>query len=158
MITIIQGDLIEAKEKYLIHQTNCVSHFAAGIAQTIFSKFPYANVYANRIEEDLPGHIVICGNGKDQRYIVNLMGQFYPGGYSESDIDNEKARQQYFHKGLLRLAKIPNLESVAFNFKIGCGIGGGNWNWYKGTLENFANYIDSTQGAKTFIYQREGDV
>ena len=158
MIKTITGDLTEATEKYIVHQCNCVSHFAAGIAQTIFTAFPYANVYANRMEEDVPGDILICGNGKDQRYIVNLMGQYYPGGPSETTNDDEFARRNYFYKGLLKLAKVPNLESVAFNYRIGCGIAGGNWEWYKGTIENLARFVLEDQGATTVIYQREGDV
>jgi O-acetyl-ADP-ribose deacetylase (regulator of RNase III) len=158
MLKIVTGDLIQAKEKYLVHQTNCVSHFAAGIAATIFEKFPYSNIYASRMEEDNPGDIIICGNGKDERFVVNLIGQFYPGGPSESPIDNEKIRRDYFYKGLLRLAKINNLESVAFNYKIGCGLAGGDWNWYKGTIENFAKFIYEDQGATVSIYQREGDL
>jgi len=158
MITIIQGNLLEAKEKFLVHQCNCTSHFAAGIAASIFEKFPYANVYANRMEEDIPGDIIICGNGKDQRYVVNLMGQFYPGGPHDNIIDNEKARRDYFYKGLLKLAKVNNLESVAFNYRIGCGIAGGDWEWYKGTIENFAKFVYEDQGTLVSIYQREGDI
>ena len=158
MIETIVGDLTDSKEKYIVHQTNCVSHFAAGIATAIFSKFPHSNVYSSRMEEDVPGDIVICGNGNDLRYVVNLMGQYYPGGPQQAVIDSELTRRTYFHKALMKLAKIKDLESIAFNYRIGCGIAGGDWNWYKGTLENFATYVEHTQGAKTFIYQREGDV
>jgi O-acetyl-ADP-ribose deacetylase (regulator of RNase III) len=158
MIKFVTGDLTDATEKYIVHQTNCVSHYAAGIATAIFDKFPYANVYAGRVEEDRPGNIVVCGNGKDQRYVVNLMGQFYPGGIHQSIIDDERARRDYFYKGLLRLANIDNLESVAFNYRIGCGIAGGDWEWYKGTIENFSKFVFEDQGAITTIYQREGDI
>ena len=124
----------------------------------IFNKFPYANVYANRVEEDIPGEVVICGNGKDQRYVVNLMGQFYPGGYSNSPLDDEKARRNYFYKGLLTLAQMDLQGGIAFNHRIGCGIAGGDWTWYKGTIVNFSKYVWEDQSCEVAIYQREGDV
>lgn len=157
MLETIIGDLTAAKEKYIVHQTNCVSRFAAGIAAAIFDKFPHADVYSNRNEADVPGDIIICGNGQDERYVVNLMGQYYPGGLTNSKLDDELARQQYFYSALRKLARVNNLESVAFNFRIGCGIAGGDWTWYKGTLSNFADHIFKKQGATTVIYQREGD-
>ncbi len=167
MIKTITGDLLEAKEKYIVHQTNCVTARGGGLANFLFQKFPYANIYATRTKEDCdvatlrdkPGSIIISGNGQDQRYVVHLMGQLYPGGFwDDMPEDSEEMRHKFFHQGLMSLAKVPNLESVAFPFKIGCGIAGGNWEWYLGTIENFAKYVLDTQGAETVIYQREGDV
>lgn len=159
MIKTITGDLLSATEKYIVHQTNCVSNGgAAGLAYYLFSKFPYANVYNGREEPSSPGTNIISGNGQDQRYIVNLMGQYYPGGIHYADHDNEAARKKYFHHALIRLAKVENLESIAFPFKIGCGIAGGNWDWYLGTICNFANFVKETQNTEVVIYQREGDI
>ena len=159
MIEIITGDLLEAKEKYIIHQTNCFSTgSAAGIARAIFDKYPYANCYSDRKEVSKPGSIDIRGDGIDKRYIINLHGQLYPGSpkYSMS-IDNEKARKDYFYQGLLRVAKIKDLESIAFPYRIGCGIAGGNWKLYLKMINNFANYVE-TKSVKVVMYQREQDV
>ena len=57
----------------------------------------------------------------------------------------------------MKIAKIPNLESIAFPWRIGCGLAGGNWEWYLGTLKNFADHVEEKQGAKVIIYRREGD-
>jgi O-acetyl-ADP-ribose deacetylase (regulator of RNase III) len=158
MIEFITGNLLEATEKYIVHQANCRSHYASGIAAAIYDKFPYSNIYVTRIRPDTPGDIIICGDGITQRYVVNLLGQYNPGGLSEDERDNEAARKKYFHQGLLKLTKVPNLESVAFNYRIGCGIAGGNWEWYLGTLDNFAKYVYDKQRAKVVIYNREGDI
>jgi O-acetyl-ADP-ribose deacetylase (regulator of RNase III) len=160
MVQIITGDLLEATEKYIVHQTNCVSQgHAAGLAYYLFRKYPYADVYANRKDPDRPGTCIISGNGEDQRFIVNLMGQYYPGSITTSkDIDNEAARKTYFHHALIRLSKLENLESIAFPYKIGCGIAGGDWEWYYGTIANFADFVNKKQNARVVIYQREGDV
>lgn len=160
MIEIITGDLLEAKEKYILHQTNCVSTGgAAGIAKSIFDKYPYANCYIDRIAHSKPGTIDIRGNGLDQRFIINLHGQFYPGSpkYTDSNKDGLFVREKYFHQCLLRVAKIKDLESIAFSWRVGCGIAGGSWDHYLGTITNFANYVAEKQGARVIIYRRDGD-
>ena len=159
MIEIITGDLLEAKEKYIAHQTNCISDSgAAGIARAIFDKYPYADCYSSRTETSEPGTIDIRGNGQDQRFVINLHAQYYPGGpkYPYSTKDGIEVREKYFHKCLLQVARIENLESVAFNWKIGCGIAGGIWARYLGTLNNFATYVEK-QNVRVVIYQIEGD-
>lgn len=158
MIKVITGDLMLATEKYIAHQANCVSDGGAGgIARTIFDKYPYADCYSSRKEKDKPGTIDIRGSG-EQRLIINMFSQYYPGGsrYPDSSLDGVAAREKYFHKCLLRVAKITDLESIAFPWKIGCGIAGGVWAHYLGTLTNFANFVE-TKGVKVSIYQREGD-
>jgi O-acetyl-ADP-ribose deacetylase (regulator of RNase III) len=159
LIEIITGDLLASKEKYLLHQTNCIStKGAAGVAKSIFDKYPYADCYADRIETSKPGTIDIRGNDQDQRLIINLHGQYYPGRsrYPLSSLDGLAPRQKYFYNGLLRVAKIENLKSIALPWRVGCGLGGGDWEWYLGTLTNFANYVGE-KGVRVCVYRREGD-
>jgi len=159
MIEIITGDLLCAKEKYIAHQCNCVTSTSAGTAKAIFDKFPYSNTYATRAEHDKPSLIQVMGDGKDQRYVINMFAQYYPGKpkYPHSHLDGTAIREKYFHRCLLRIAQIPNLESIAFPWRIGCNLGGGAWDHYLGTLTNFAQYIEEKQGAKVVIYRRLGD-
>lgn len=153
MIKIITGDLLSATEKYIVHQTNCVSNGgAAGLAYHLFAKFPYADVYTGREQPSSPGTNMIRGNGQTERYIINLMGQYYPGGIHVAIHDNEAARKKYFHHALIRLAKVENLESIAFPAGIGCGIAGGDWEWYLGTINNFADYVEKEQNTQVSIY------
>jgi hypothetical protein len=158
MIEIVTGDLFEAPEKYLCHQCNCVTNRAAHLAKDVFEKFPHADIYTPRTSPDQPGHIIVRGNGQDQRFVVALLGQVYPGHprYPKSTLDGIPAREKYFHRCLLRLAKLPDLESIAFPWRIGCGAAGGDWEHYLGTITNFAQYVDG-QGVKVRIYRREGD-
>lgn len=159
MIEIVTGDLFEAKEKYIVHQCNCVTNRAAHLAKDVFGKYPYADIYSARTTHDSPGSIIIRGNGQDQRYVVAILGQYYPGKpkYPHSDLDGTNIREKYFYHGLLRLAKIPDLESVAFPWRIGCGAAGGNWERYLGKLTNFAHYVHDKYNTKVVIYRREGD-
>lgn len=155
MIEIVRDDLFASKEKYLCHQCNCVTNRAAHLSKAVFERYPYADIYAARKDPSEPGTIEIRGNGQDKRYVVNMLGQFFPGTpkFPDSTKDGTKVREKYFYKCLLALAKIPDLESVAFPYKIGCGAAGGNWDHYLGNIENFAKYVSETQGTIVKIYQ-----
>lgn len=167
MIEIVTGDLLDSKEKYIAHQCNCLTENSAGTAKAIFDKWPHANTYVNRIKDenglttniDTPGHITILGDGKTDRYVINMYAQYYPGRpkFPKSTLDGIPARQNYFHRCLLRVAQIPELESIAFPWRVGCGLAGGDWEWTLGTIVNFANYIEEKQGARVVIYRKEGD-
>jgi O-acetyl-ADP-ribose deacetylase (regulator of RNase III) len=160
MIEIITGDLLEATEQYIAHQCNCLTQNSAGTAKSIFDKFPYANTYANRTEPDKMGSIKILGNGQDQRFVINMFAQYYPGKskFPKSTLDGTAVRLDCFYKCLLRVARLPDLESIAFPWRIGCNLGGGDWAAYLGTITNFAQYVEEKQGTRVVIYRREGDV
>jgi len=166
MIEIVTGDLLEATEKYIAHQCNCLTQNSAGTAKAIFDKFPHANTYERRVRlpdgtnsiVDVPGTIVILGNGQDQRYVINMYAQYYPGRpkYPKSSLDGLAVREKYFYRALLRVASLPDLESIAFPWRIGCNLGGGDWEHYLGTLTNFAQYVGE-KDVKVRVYRREGD-
>ncbi|KAH0794298.1 SNF2 subfamily protein [Histomonas meleagridis] len=137
LVKIVDGDICNAKEKYIVHQCNCVSKGARGVAQTIFKKFPYSNVYAQRTKHDVPGTIKICGNGVDKRFIIALFGQ-YGWGKPDNKNDSPEKRLNFFKSGLGKIAQIPNLESVAFPYLVGCASAGGNWELYLQEIETFA--------------------
>ena len=104
MLKVIKGDLFDTKAKYLCHQCNCLTTKSAHLAYNVFKKYPYADVYSPRKEtvlknaisepeiiwsKDIPGDIIIKGDGKDYRYVVALLGQYYPGRsrYPNSTLD-----------------------------------------------------------------------
>ena len=47
-ITIKHGGIAEAVEQYIIHQTNCLSTYAKGLAKHLFECYPGADVYSSR--------------------------------------------------------------------------------------------------------------
>lgn len=177
MLHLVKGDLFESKERYIVHQVNAVTTRAAHLAYYMFKRFPYSDVYSPRalrdgdkkhaenllkhpdevsFDEDKPGDIIIRGNGKDQRFVIALLGQYFPGPvrYPDSKKDGFKARQKYFHQGLWKIAQIPSLESVAFPQGIGCGAAGMSWDIYYKILQNFAEYLDGK--AEVYIYHLKG--
>ena len=156
MIKTIEADIFTTGAKYIAHQTNCAtSGSAAGIAKDIFAKYPYSNCYDKRIDHAEPGTIQVCGDGLEQRGIINMFAQYYPGatGNDPAKLDNVINRKKWFHLCLMRIADIENLHSVAFPEKIACGLAGGDWVWYESTLTKFAHYVHQKQNAITLIYK-----
>ncbi len=156
-IRVINGDLLEAKEKYIVHQCNCCTWVAAHLAKSVFEKFPYANIYAPRKNVippriDEPGTIIVKGNGVNQRFVIALLGQYFPGTprRNQQALDSYSRRARYFQSGLEHIAKIPELESVAFADHVGCGAAGGDWNLYRTMIDDFA---DNVPGADVVIYK-----
>lgn len=162
MVRMKIGDLLEAKEKYIIHQCNCVSIGAGGLAYHLFNKFPFADVYSERDSgeedekgrtilkyKDKPGTIKISGNGNLKRFVINAFSQYYPGGQNDYHNDNEQKRLEYFKNCLEEVLKIKDLDSIAFPYEYGCGIAGGNWKVYKQMIYDFAIQTD----AAVYIYK-----
>jgi len=154
-IEVIQGDLLKAEEQYICHQCNCVSTGSAGIALQIFTRFPYSDIYTERLDKGVKHNLdelFVRGDGKKERFVINMMSQYYPGRsmYPDSKKDGIARRESAFGNCLDKIANIPDLESVAFPWKIGCDLGGGNWTKYHRMIKEFAK---ENPNVKVKIYQ-----
>jgi O-acetyl-ADP-ribose deacetylase (regulator of RNase III) len=136
LLRVVDADITTSPEKYICHQCNCVTPRAKGLAQQIFNKFPWADTYSMRKESSTPGTIEINGNGSNERFVINMFAQFFGGKPSRRE--TKKQRLDYFRSCLAQIKDIPDLETVAFPFNIGCGMAGGNWKDYERALEDFA--------------------
>jgi O-acetyl-ADP-ribose deacetylase (regulator of RNase III) len=145
MLTIIEGNILSAKEQYIAHQCNCVTHTAAGLAAIIFTKWSYADCYSIRWKNDVPGNIEIRGNGKENRFIINMFGQFNPGKppSPEDEKDGIQARKKYFIECMKKIEALKP-DSIAIPWQIGCGLAGGDWDFYKKVIDKFAERINIT--------------
>lgn len=155
---LVEYDIFATGAKYIAHQCNSVSKgSAAGIARVIFDKYPYADIYKDRKEDSVPGTIDIAGDGMFYRGIINMFSQYYPGKGQDdpSKFDCYADRKKWFHQCLMAIADIKDLHSVAFPFRIGCNLAGGDWNWYEQKLNKFADYVEAKCGAEVIIYKNE---
>ena len=136
---IIKGDILEAKVDLIVHQCNCVTNKAMGLAYKINKKFPYADVYKNRVTPDTPGTCKLQFQ-KDSPIIACLMGQYYPGKATYQGYDSADARISWFNLALTDLTnKLENLEVKTIAFpKIACGLAGGDWDTYYSIIQKFA--------------------
>ena len=150
MIKIMKGSIFDAKEKYICHQCNCITLKGGHLSKDMFDRFPYANIYKTRQRitdwkesRDKPGNIDIRGNGRDQRFVINMLAQVFPSTprFPNSSSDGTLARERYFKKCLEKIEQIENLGSVAFPFCIGCGAAGGDWVNYSKMIQDFSDRI-----------------
>jgi len=131
-VKIIDGDLFDTQAAYLCHQVNCQGKMGSGVAKQIREKYPLAYMFYKKWCSDcsessrLLGkvQIVMVNNGDFRPMaICNLFAQdMY--GY------NGKCYTSYtaFQSCLLELKEsIPFGATIAMPYKIGCGLGGGNW-------------------------------
>ena len=104
-VTIVEGSLFEAETKYIAHQCNCLTLRGGHLARAMFQEFPFADIYKSRTRvndwtqsRDKPGSIIIRGNGDDERYVINMIAQVFPGKarYPQSRADGWEARREYF--------------------------------------------------------------
>lgn len=72
----------------------------------------------------------------------------YPGAAKYGN-DTAAARLGYFRQALDKLRAVVGDGSVAFPYKIGCGLGGGDWAQYEAALREFAQAVPG----KVVLYQ-----
>jgi len=104
----INGNIFEGFENsgdYILHQTNCtiLSKDCSGIAKSIFTLFPDA-----AIENDIVIHYndpyIMLGDYSGCDMILNLYGQFYPGGPKRA-LDSFDCRISYLKEGFSKINK-----------------------------------------------------
>lgn len=150
LVEIIDGNLLEATETYIVHQCNCTSTNAKTLAKDLFEAFPFANTYSKRIFNDKstfskPGSIDICKRKTSSKIIINMYSQYYPVSVSKGTFDNKDDRIGWFRDCLEIISEyfveknVPQKKRViAMPFNIGCGAGGGNWDIYFEIIKSFA--------------------
>ena len=135
------GNILQATQDYIVHQTNCITKQAAGLARALFKKYAYANTYANRSRPHRPGTCSIH-TSEQQPNIVNLYGQYLPGKPKAEGSDTKAQRLRYFEQALTKLRtklRESNKQNItiAVPWKIGCGLGGGEWAKYEKALKRW---------------------
>ena len=134
-VSTIRGNLLDAEDDIIAHQTNCVTKGAAGLAQHLFQRFPHANTYRVRTKPSKPGTTDIMGEHGKDTVIANLNAQYRPGRPAYEGSDTESARIRFFGECLRHLAEhirrnMQGKATVGFPWRIGCGLAGGDWERY----------------------------
>jgi hypothetical protein len=91
-----------------------------------------------------------------------MLSQIIPGGPGEYSYcnyyinDTQELREQLFVSCLKKIKQIKDLKSIAFPYKIGCGIAQGDWNRYKIVIDKFASVM-AKSNIEVVIIKRPGD-
>lgn len=129
-INLSHGDLLLANVQYIAHQTNCTTRGASGLAKAMFEKFPDSNTYITGENKNMMGKISVHGK------VINM--------YAQEVVDTKPSRERrsqrfkWFQQCLDAIGNMEGVKSIAFPFKIGCGLAGGNWRLYYAAICDFA--------------------
>lgn len=126
MITIINGNIIDAKEQIIAHQVNCKGVMGRGVAKAIKNKYP--NVYEEYCKyclsesnsKNLLGSVQYVILPKEKKIIANLFAQD-EYGYNKTYTNYDYLEMCFY--SLARKCRAP----IAIPYKIGCGLDGGDW-------------------------------
>lgn len=137
----VHEDILNAPLDFdIVHQGNCLTSDMAGAALAIFTKYPWANVYRERLRdgtEDVPGTIAVRTDPNGTRRVITAFGQ-YRQGKPRSMKETSQMRIQWFKQCLKAIAGLPDCPAKIAFTKIGCGMAGGDWTVYRPILEDFA--------------------
>lgn len=160
----VYGDLLTIYHVDAIcHQVNCLTVRSHGLSRQIALKYPWADIYQKRrpvakrnlatLEtRGVPGTLRIFSKSGCPA-IVCFLSQWDFGRCQNIRqrkispyVDTKENRETWFRQCLQELAQTP-FQTVAFPFKMGCGLAGGDWSFYFGLIKIFAK----TSGKKIII-------
>lgn len=149
MINYIKGNLLDSDCNFICHQVNCQGKMASGVAGQIRKRWPevYTN-YERVVNSKMLGKVQILyieDANIPFQCVVNMFAQEYYG-YNGDRYTGYDA----FWNCLNELkSKMPKGATVAFPYKIGCGLGGANWE----IIEKMIDIVFKDYGV--FIYKLE---
>lgn len=137
---ITKGNLLDINKGIIIHQVNCKNVMGAGVAKSLYEKYPIIKTkyheMCNKVSKsiELLGQWQIIDISNDLK-IVNLFSQ-YDYGYGNKFTD-----EKLLINGINQICFLYYPKTVYIPYKIGCGLGGGNWNVIKNGISDNNNLI-----------------
>ena len=138
MITYKKGDLLKSHCNIICHQVNCQGVMGSGIAKQIREKFPkcydnYKDFLSSYGSYESLGSVCFSIMDTSTRFIANMFSQYdyLPRGKNHTNYEAFRScirEIKAFVLGMASGMELPTwLYSIGFPYKIGCGLGGGNW-------------------------------
>ena len=150
-VTDLRGDVLSLPwVDAIVQQCNCLTVKPHGLSQRIADRFPWANLYATRqplgrrnlaIEADrgIPGTVRMMSHSTHPDVICLLAQWDYGRGTQRLPLyaDTREQRELWFQQCLQELGTL-SYQTLAFPYRIGCGLAGGNWTHYRQWICDFA--------------------
>lgn len=130
--------ILKADETYIMHQCNCITTEAQGLAKDLFKLYPYANTYIKRKTPSIAGTIDIMKDINCDKVIINAYAQYYPG--RPKPYESKYQRLCWFKSCLDKIKECDDILEVAIPYNIGCGLAGGDSTSYLKELEELNKY------------------
>lgn len=127
MIQIIHGNLLDSDADIICHQVNCAGAMGSGVAKQIKLRWPCVyEQYVKLCDAMQPGALLGFAQSvktEDGRCVCNLFGQLNYGRdgkrYTSISALSKSCR-------LIAKQARPG-ATIAMPYRIGCGLGGGDW-------------------------------
>jgi O-acetyl-ADP-ribose deacetylase (regulator of RNase III) len=145
-----KGDVLMATTDIIVHQVNCRGVMGAGLAKQIKEKYPHVfTEYKNHIakiferERGIQGFVAstLLGTISTTEISLDNSSQVIVNLFAQDDHDSTTQQTNYkaFYSCLLELKNWAlrkyGLCSIAFPYKIGCGLAGGDWDIIRSMIE-----------------------
>ena len=115
---VIKGNILNQKKGIILHQVNCKGVMGAGIAKQIRSLYPQHYIDYINSQQKL-GNIVISHVSPS----LTIIGLFAQDGYGRH---KQYTDYNALEQCLIKVAQL-NEQHIFAPYKIGCGLGGGDW-------------------------------
>jgi O-acetyl-ADP-ribose deacetylase (regulator of RNase III) len=130
-VYIVNGNLLESDVNVVIHQANCQGTMGSGIAKQIVHLYPevldadraYHIPVGDRRRMGHTSHVYVEGP-HGRLLVINLYGQFR---YGKGIHTEHAALKRGLNSILHRMEKLGRGYKIGLPYKIGCGLGGGDW-------------------------------
>lgn len=148
----LKGDIFESDADAILHQVNCQGVMGAGLAKQVKERFPVVfKYYKSLCDEDkrarkelgfsrspLLGRIQIIHK---QDYLIgdpNIDPQVIVNLFAQDRYGKDKCHTDYgaLKQCLIEVNKRFAGKKVAIPYRMGCGLGGGDWNVVSKIIEN----------------------
>jgi hypothetical protein len=138
MVLHKSGDITKIKSGIILHQVNCQDKMGSGVAKALYNKWPkvktqYHLFNKNKKPLDLLGKYDIFPVDNDIT-IVNSYSQLNYGYGNKKYTD-----EQLLISNIRTISKSYPTKTIYIPFKIGAGLGGGNWNIIYSGIKNLDN-------------------
>ena len=137
------GNLLNENVDVIIHQANCFNTMGSGIAKQIREKYPEAyevDCKTKRGDMNKFGSFSYT-HTNDKKIIINMYSQ-YRYGYGEKHTDYDAMNKALPNIIKFIETKVKKDANVGIPKKLGCVLGGGDWNIVK---EIFLKQFEPTQ-------------
>lgn len=141
------GNLFDSKADVLCHQVNLYGVMGGGIAAEVRERFPGVNkAYEyvcskyNLAKAELLGMVLYCKtDDTEKQFIANCFSQNIDS--IDGCLTNYEAARKCFNDVKVWM-KDNNKKTVAFPYKYGCGIAGGDWDIVEGIIDDVFYDVD----------------
>jgi len=144
-IEVIDGDILDATEDIIVHQVNCQRVMGAGLALQLRRKYPemyedyvrYCDAHDD--EKELLGKVRLFFVAEDdilKKVIASVFGQLGFGNGVQTDFLALREGMDFVSSYARR-----RRMTTAIPYKIGCGLGGGDWTKIRSMIERVEFFV-----------------